>query len=82
MTLLARVAAGDMAMIAAIYDHYGSAISSLALHRLESDTLAALVVEELFVVLWRRAHTHAALNALLGAWLLHQTQTQILVLQQ
>ena len=73
MTLLTRVAAGDITMLAAIYDCYGTAISSLALHRLESETLAASVVEEVFVALWRCAHTHTILDVPLAVWLVQQT---------
>jgi|GEM_PF-5955217 len=82
MTLLARVAAGDITMIAAISDRYGTAISSLALHRLKNETLATSVVEEVFVAFWRYAHTHTALTAPLGTWLEQQTSTQIRLLQQ
>lgn len=53
--LLTRVAQGDQAALAALYDRYGASTFGLALKICNSRALAEDVVQEAFLSIWQRA---------------------------
>jgi RNA polymerase sigma-70 factor, ECF subfamily len=58
--LLHRLAAGDDAALAALYDRHAAIVYGTALHLVADVDRAADVTEAVFVELWTRAHRYAA----------------------
>ena len=53
--LLQRIAAGDASAVREVIDHYGDLVWSLARTFTRSDTDAEEAVQDIFVLLWRKA---------------------------
>jgi RNA polymerase sigma factor (sigma-70 family) len=71
--LVALVAEGDAAALEALYDRYGTAAYSLALRILTDQNLAADVVQEVFLSLWRDARRFDPSRGRVGTYLLSMT---------
>jgi RNA polymerase sigma-70 factor, ECF subfamily len=71
--LVALVAEGDAAALEALYDRYGRPAYSLALRILADQTLAAGVVQEVFLSLWRGARRFDPSQGTVGTYLLSMT---------
>lgn len=68
--LIVAVAAGDRAALAALYDRYAGALLGLGIRVLRSRREAEDVVHDVFLEVWRRAHTYEPARASVRAWLM------------
>ena len=68
--LLARIAAGDTAALAALYDAYASLAYGLALRILRDRQTAEEVVQDAFMAVWRRAASYRPERGEVRSWLL------------
>lgn len=68
--LVARLARGDDAALAALYDRYGRVVYGLAVHLLSESGTAEEVVQETFLKLWRRPAAYQPTRGRLQPWLL------------
>lgn len=68
-TLAARLAAGDEAALAEVYDRYGAQAYGLAYALVRDPEIAEDVVAEAFWQLWCGAHSYDPARGSLGAWL-------------
>ena len=71
-----RIAAGDRAAMAELYDRYGDVVFSLACRILGQPSDAEDVVQEVFTQAWRQAARYDAERASPVAWLLNITRTR------
>jgi RNA polymerase sigma-70 factor (ECF subfamily) len=69
-TLVAAIAAGDDAALAAVYDRYGRPCYALARRITGDDGLAAEVVQDTFLNLWRHPGRYDATRGRFAGWLL------------
>lgn len=69
-TLVARVAEGDQAAFAQLYDRYAAACYGLARRIIRDDGLAQDVVQEVFASLWRKPEAFSAIQGSFRGWLL------------
>ena len=67
--LLRRMAAGDEAALAALYDRWSTLVHSVAAHVLSDPDDAAEVVEETFWQAWRRAAGYEEGRGAVSTWL-------------
>jgi RNA polymerase sigma factor (sigma-70 family) len=68
--LVALLARGDDAALAALYDRYGRAAYGLARRVVRDESLAQDAVQEAFLSIWRAAPTFDARRAKASTWLL------------
>jgi len=68
-TLLARIAAGDEASLAALHDRYRLFAHALAVRVLGDGARAEDVVQDAFLTVWRRAGTYAVERGSVRTWL-------------
>jgi len=66
---LERVAGGDSAALAELYDHYADLLYSLALRIVGSASDAEEVLQDTWTQAWRTARTYDASRGAVGAWL-------------
>lgn len=66
---MARVAAGDQAALADVYDQYSPLVYGLALRILADSAAAEDVAQEVFVSVWERPHGFDPERGTLRAWL-------------
>ena len=71
--LLALVGRGDRAAFAKLYEHYADAAYGLALKVVRDRELAADVVQEAFLAVWRRASTYDPDRGQPSTWILTMT---------
>ncbi|MBK5308163.1 MAG: sigma-70 family RNA polymerase sigma factor [Frankiaceae bacterium] len=71
--LVARVTEGDGGALEALYGRYGRACYGLARRILTDEHLAADVVQEVFLTVWRDASTFDASRGGFSSWLLSMT---------
>lgn len=71
--LLALVGRGDRAAFARLYEQYADAAYGLALKVVRDRELAADVVQEAFLTIWRRAATYDADRGQPSTWILSMT---------
>jgi RNA polymerase sigma-70 factor (ECF subfamily) len=74
--LLALVARGDTASFARLYDQYSEAAYSLALRVVRDRDLAADVVQEAFLAVWKQAKTFNARRGQPSTWILTVTHNK------
>jgi len=72
--LVRRLAGGDEAALALLYDRYVGRVFGLALRLLGDTADAEEVVQDVFTRLWRSAGTFDPSRATLGTWLLTVTR--------
>jgi RNA polymerase sigma-70 factor, ECF subfamily len=68
--LLARLAQGETAPIAGLYDRYGGLVYSLILGIVADSSLAEDLVQEVFVRVWRSAATYRPALGSVKTWLM------------
>ena len=68
--LIRRVAAGDAAALADLYDRHAGAVFSLALRIVEDETEARRVVQQVFAFAWQQASRYDPARASVAGWLL------------
>ncbi len=68
--LMRRVAAGNEAAVAALYDRFGSLVYRMAFQVMPSRSEADDAVQEVFVRLWRTADRYDAEKAALVTWVM------------
>ena len=68
--LVALVARGDEAALAALYDRFGRVAYGLALRVLRDASLAEDAVQEAFLAVWRNAQRYVAERAKASTWIL------------
>jgi RNA polymerase sigma-70 factor (ECF subfamily) len=73
---LARIAGGDAAGLANLYDRYARPVYSLAVRILGSQNDAEDVVQEVFAQAWRQASRYDASKGRVVAWLLTLTRSR------
>lgn len=66
--LIARIATGDQAAFAALYDRLATQAYSLALYVVKDGRAAEDVVQEAFVNIWRMAGSYTTERGTVGAW--------------
>jgi len=69
LELVARLAAGESAALAAIYDRYSGLVYGLARRILGDDALAEDVTQEVFVYVWEQPQRFDPSRGTLRAWL-------------
>lgn len=67
--LVLAVAGGDRAALASLYDRHGSAMLGLGVRILRSRREAEDVLHDVFLEVWRRAHSYDPTRASVRAWL-------------
>lgn len=67
--LVLAVAAGDRRALAALYDRHGSSMLGLGVRVLRSRQSAEDVLHDVFIEVWRRAHTYDRERASVRGWL-------------
>jgi RNA polymerase sigma-70 factor (ECF subfamily) len=68
--LVVAVASGDRAALASLYDRYASVLLGLGIRVLRSRRDAEDVVHDVFLEVWRRAHSYDPARASVRGWLL------------
>ncbi len=68
--LVVRVASGDRAALAGLYDRHASTLLGLGIRVLRSRRDAEDVVHDVFLEVWRRAHSYDPARASVRGWLL------------
>ena len=71
-----RIAEGDRAAMAELYDRYADAVFSLACRIVSLPADAEDVVQEVFTQAWRQAGRYDASRASAAAWLLNMTRSR------
>ena len=74
--VVGRIAAGDRAAMAELYDRYADVVFSLARRMMRQPAEAEDVVQEVFTQAWRQAGRYDAGRASAAAWLLNMTRTR------
>ena len=67
--VLRQIAAGDRAALAALYDRYSPLLLAQARRMLKSPSEAEDLVHDVFLEVWRRAHTYTPARGSVRAWL-------------
>jgi len=67
--LMVSVAGGDRGALAALYDRHAGAMLGLGVRVLRNRPLAEDVLHDVFLEVWRRAHTYEATRASVRGWL-------------
>jgi len=76
--ILDRLAAGDQAALAALYDRHGRGVYSLACRIVTDRADAEDVVQEVFTQAWRQASRYDGGRATVTGWLLMMTRARAL----
>jgi len=74
--IIDRIAAGDRAAMAELYDRHSDVVFSLACRIVRQPADAEDVVQEVFTQAWRQAARYDAERASAAAWLLNITRTR------
>ncbi|HYG57993.1 MAG TPA: sigma-70 family RNA polymerase sigma factor [Symbiobacteriaceae bacterium] len=73
--LMSRLAAGDQAAVAGLYDRYGRQVYALASRMLQDASAAEDVTQEVFVKVWRNAPRFDPERGRAATWILHLAYT-------
>jgi RNA polymerase sigma-70 factor (ECF subfamily) len=73
---LRRIAEGDSAGLAALYDRHGRAVYSLALGIVRDQSDAEELTQDVFAQAWRRAGSYDESRGTVAAWLLVMARTR------
>jgi RNA polymerase sigma-70 factor (ECF subfamily) len=76
MAVMQRLAAGDGAALAELYDRHGRAVYSLALRILGDSGDAEDLTQDVFTLAWRNAAKYDPSRGAVAAWLLITTRTR------
>ena len=68
-SLIAGVAAGDRDALAELYDRYAGSMMALGLRRLDDRQEVEDVLHDVFMEVWRNAHTYESERGSVRAWL-------------
>jgi RNA polymerase sigma-70 factor, ECF subfamily len=74
--VMRRIAEGDRAAVAELYDRYADVVFSLACRIVSLPADAEDVVQEVFMQAWRQAARYDADRASAAAWLLNMTRSR------
>ncbi len=74
--IVERMAQGDAAALAELYDRHGRAVYSLALRMLSDHGEAEDLAQDVFALAWRNAARYDASRGVVAAWLLVTTRTR------
>ena len=74
--IIQRIAGGDRAAMAELYDRHADAVFSLACRIVRQPADAEDVVQDVFTQAWRQASRYDAERASAAAWLLNITRTR------
>ena len=74
--LVARMAAGDRAALAALYDRYGTTLMALAQRLLRSPNDAEDLLHDVCMETWRQAHTYRPSRGSVRAWLMTRLRSR------
>lgn len=77
-TCVNRMAQGDAAALAELYDSHGAAVYTLALRIVRHASDAEEVVQEVFAQAWRQAPRYDAARATVPGWLMMMTRARAL----
>jgi RNA polymerase sigma-70 factor (ECF subfamily) len=76
--LVERMAAGDRAAFAALYDRYGATLLALAQRLLRSPSDAEDLLHDVCMETWRQAHTYRPSRGSVRAWLVVRLRSRAL----
>jgi RNA polymerase sigma-70 factor (ECF subfamily) len=77
-SLVSRIAQGDGAALAELYDAHGTLVYTLALRIVKTPRDAEDVVQEVFAQAWRQGARYDATRATVAGWLLMMTRARAL----
>jgi RNA polymerase sigma-70 factor (ECF subfamily) len=78
LDLIHRVARGDQAAFAQLYDRLSGPLYSVALRMIGDAGEAEDALQDVFVMIWRRANTYDAARSSVFSWAVLQTRSRVI----